>query len=150
MQSFEIDDLDRKIIHQYVSDSRQSFHQVARKVGISPSTVIDRTKRLEKSGIIRGYTAVLDYEKLGLTVTAITELTTTGGKLADVEKKLALMPEANSVYDVAGATDAIVLSKFRSTSELSRFTKRMQAIPNVSKTETHIVLTVVKEGLPKF
>jgi len=146
----DIDEVDRKIIKQYASDARQSYHQVAKKIGVAVSTVQARTKKLEKEGIIKGYTAVLDYEKLGFALTAITEITTTGGKLAEVEAKLAQMPQANAVYDVAGATDAIVLGKFASTGELSRFTKTMQAIPHVNRTETHIVLSVVKEQLPKF
>jgi len=146
----EIDDIDKKIIGQYVVDARQSYHQVARKIGVAVSTVQARTKKLEKDGIIKGYTALLDYEKLGLTVTAITEITTIGGKLQEVERKLSQMPQASAVYDVAGATDAIVIGKFRAISELSKFAKTIQSIPNVNRTETHIVLSVVKEQLPKF
>jgi Lrp/AsnC family transcriptional regulator, regulator for asnA, asnC and gidA len=146
----EIDDIDKKIISQYVADARQSYHQVAKKIGVAVSTVQARTKKLEKEGIIKGYTAVLDYEQLGLTVTAITEIITTGGKLPEIETRLSQMPQASAVYDVAGATDAIVIGKFRSTNELSKFAKSIQAIPNVNRTETHIVLSVVKEQLPKF
>jgi DNA-binding Lrp family transcriptional regulator len=146
----EIDDIDRKIISQYVTDARQSYHQVAKKIGVAVSTVQARTKKLEKEGIIKGYTAVLDYEQLGLTVTAITEIITTGGKLPEIETRLSQMPQASAVYDVAGPTDAIVIGKFRSTNELSKFAKSIQAIPNVNRTETHIVLSVVKEQLPKF
>lgn len=146
----ELDEVDRKIIEQYLADARQSYHEVSRKIGVAVSTVQDRTKKLEKKGIIKGYTAILDYEKLGLSVTAITEVTTIGGRLSDVEKRLAKLPNAMAVYDVAGATDAIVLGKFGSTGELSKFTKTIQAIPNVNRTETHIVLALVKEGLPKF
>ena len=146
----EIDDIDKKIIGQYVMDARQSYHQVAKKIGVAVSTVQARTKKLETEGVIKGYTAVLDYEKLGLTVTAITEITTTGGKLQEIETKLSQMPQANAVYDVAGTTDAIVIGKFRSTNELSKFAKSIQSIPNVNRTETHIVLSVVKEQLPKF
>lgn len=146
----EIDDIDRKIIGQYVTDARQSYHQVAKKIGVAVSTVQARTKKLEKDGVIKGYTAILDYDKLGLTVTAITEITTVGGKLPEIEGRLAQMQQANAVYDVAGTTDAIVIGKFRSTGELSRFAKTIQSIPNVNRTETHIVLSVVKEQLPKF
>lgn len=146
----EIDDIDKKIIGQYVLDARQSYHQVAKKIGVAVSTVQMRTKRLEKEGIIKGYTAVLDYDRLGLTLTAITEITTTGGKIAEIENRLAQMPQANAVYDVAGTTDVIIIGKFRSTNELSRFAKSVQSIPNVNRTETHIVLEVVKEQLPKF
>ncbi|MCL5068702.1 MAG: Lrp/AsnC family transcriptional regulator [Thaumarchaeota archaeon] len=146
----EIDEIDKKIIGQYVLDARQSYHQVAKKIGVAVSTVQMRTKRLEKEGIIKGYTAILDYEKLGLTLTAITEITTTGGKIAEVENRLAQMQQANAVYDVAGTTDVIIIGKFRSTNDLSKFAKSIQAIPNVNRTETHIVLEVVKEQLPKF
>lgn len=146
----EIDDIDKKIIGQYVTDARQSYHQVAKKIGVAVSTVQARTKKLETEGVIKGYTAILDYEKLGLTVTAITEITTTGGKLQEIETKLSQMPQANAVYDVAGTTDAIVIGKFRSTNELSKFAKSIQSIQNVNRTETHIVLSVVKEQLPKF
>lgn len=146
----DIDDIDRKIIAQYLADARQSYHQVAKKIGVAVSTVQARTKKLENDGVIKGYTALLDYEKLGFSVTAITEITTVGGKLSEVETRLAQMPQATAVYDVAGATDAIILGKFRSTGELSRFAKAVQALPNVNKTETHIVLSVVKEQLPKL
>ncbi len=145
-----LDEIDKKIISEYVKDARQSYHKVAKKVGVAVSTVQERTRKLEEAGVIKGYTALLDYEKLGLSVTAITEVTTTGGKLAEVEEKLATMPQASAVYDVAGPTDAIVLGKFRSTGELSKFAKAIQSIPNVNRTETHIVLAVVKEQLPKF
>ena len=144
------DDIDKKIIGQYVLDARQSYHQVAKKIGVAVSTVQMRTKRLEKEGIIKGYTAVLDYEKLGLTLTAITEVTTTGGKIAEVESRISQMPQANAVYDVAGNTDVIIVGKFRSTSDLSKFVKSVQAVPNVNRTETHIVLEVVQDQLPKF
>ena len=131
-------------------DGRQSYHQVAAKVGVSVSTVLMRTKKLENAGIIRGYTAILDYQKLGLTVTSITEISTVGGKLQEIEGRLAQMPQANAVYDVSGAIDAIVLGRFRSTAELSKFCKTVQGIANVSRTETHIVLSVVKEEMPEF
>jgi DNA-binding Lrp family transcriptional regulator len=146
----DLDEIDRKIIGAYIDDARQSYHKVAKKVGVAVSTVQERTRKLEESGVIKGYTALLDYEKLGLSVTAVTEVTTTGGKLAEVEQKLATMPQASAVYDVAGATDCIVLGKFKSTGELSKFCKAIQSIPHVNRTETHIVLSLVKEELPKF
>lgn len=146
----EIDEIDRKIIGQYVLDARQSYHQVAKKIGVAVSTVQARTKKLESEGIIKGYTAILDYDKLGLTVTAITEITTVGGKLLEIESKLSQMQQASAVYDVAGTTDAIIIGKFRTTGELSKFAKTIQAIPNVTSTQTHIVLSIIKEQLPKF
>lgn len=146
----EVDEIDRRIIGQYMTDARQSYHQVAKKIGVAVSTVQARTRKLESEGIIKGYSAILDYDKLGLTVTAITEVTTVGGKLTEIEKKLSQMQQASAVYDVAGTTDAIIIGKFKSTGELSKFAKTIQAIPNVTGTETHIVLSIIKEELPKL
>jgi DNA-binding Lrp family transcriptional regulator len=75
----------------------------------------------------------------------VTEITVSKGKLVEVEKKLAELPGVCAVYDVTGDVDAVVVSKFRSPAELSRFTKRILSMPNVERANTHFVLTVVKE-----
>jgi len=96
-------------------------------------------------GIIKGYTVMVDYEKLGYEITAITEITVSKGKLLDVEKEVAKIPSTCAVYDVTGAIDCIVIAKFRSRKELSDYTKHLLSIPYVERTNTHVVLTVVKE-----
>ncbi len=140
-----LDELDRKILSEYLKDCRISNRELAKKIGVSVGTVIARVKRLEKEGIIKGYTAIVDFEKLGYQLTAITELTVSKGKLLDVEEEAAKMPGVCAVYDVTGDVDAILIAKFRSREELSNYTKRLLSIPNVERTNTHVVLTTVKE-----
>lgn len=95
--------------------------------------------------IIRGYSAIYDHEKIGFQLTAITEVSVAKGKLLELEREVAKMQQVIAVYDVTGLTDAIVIAKFRSREDLSKFTKALLAMPFVERTNRHIVLTTVKE-----
>lgn len=141
----EIDELDRKILRAYLLDARISFRELALKLGVSTTTVQSRTTKMENAGIIRGYTTVLDHEKVGFQLTALTEVSVAKGKLLELEREVAGMPQVLAVYDVTGLTDAMVIAKFRSREDLSKFTKALLAMPFVERTNTHIVLTTVKE-----
>lgn len=140
-----VDDLDLKILGELMEDSRNTCRKIAKKLGVSPGTVLSRIRRMEKNGVLKKYTVSVDYEKLGYSVTSVTEITVSKGKLVEVEKKLAVIPGVCAVYDVTGDVDAIVISKFKNPAELSKFTKKILSIPNVERTNTHFVLTVVKE-----
>ena len=144
-ESVPLDDLDRKILHWYLIDARLSFRELAHKLGVSTTTVQSRTTKMEKAGIIRGYTALFDHDKIGFQLTAITEVTVAKGKLIELEKEVAKMPQVLAVYDVTGLTDAMVIAKFKSRDDLSKFTKALLAMPFVERTNTHMVLTTVKE-----
>jgi len=113
--------------------------------GVSIGTVLARIKKMEIAGVIRGYTAVVDHEKLGYQLTALTEITVSKGRLLEVENEIARMPNVCGVYDVTGMTDAFILAKFKTREELSAFAKRLLALPFVERTNTHIVLTTIKE-----
>jgi len=141
----ELDDTDVKIIKSLVSDARLSSRQIAKKSNVSIGTVLTRIKRMEKEGIVRGYSALIDHEKIGYQLTAITEITVSKGRLLEVENEIARMPNVCCVYDVTGVTDAYVVAKFKSREELSTFAKRLLALPYVERTNTHVVLTTIKE-----
>ena len=145
MTIVDLDEIDNKILREYLRDARLSYREVARRVRIAVGTVMARTKSLEAEGVIKSYTAVLDHEKLGYGLTAVTEITVSKGKLVEMEKEIAKMPVACAVYDVTGLTDALIIAKFRSREELSDFTKVLLAMPFVERTNTHVVLTTVKE-----
>src|SRR5438552_16431181 len=97
--------------------------------------------------IIRVYSAMLSLDKLAFQLTAITEVSVAKGKLLELEKDVAKMRQVLDVYDVTGLTDAMVIAKFKSRDDLSKFTKSLLAMPFVERTNTHIVLTTVKEDL---
>jgi DNA-binding Lrp family transcriptional regulator len=141
----ELNEVDMKILRALTLDARLSSRQLAKQCGISTSTALSRVKKLEDAGIIKGYSALVDHEKLGYTLTVVTEITVSKGRLLEVESEIAKLPNVCCVYDVTGLIDAIVIAKFKNREELSKFAKRLLAMPYVERTNTHVVLTTIKE-----
>lgn len=140
-----LDETDVKILKALTSDARLSSRQIANQCNVSIGTVLSRMKRMEKEGIIKGYSALLDHEKLGYELTIVSEITVSKGRLLEVENEIARLPNVCCVYDVTGLTDAVIIAKFKKREDLSKFTKRLLAIPFVERTNTHVVLTTIKE-----
>ncbi len=126
-------------------EARLSSRQIAKKCGVSIGTVLSRMKKMEKKGIIRGYSALLDHEKIGYELTVVSEITVSKGRLLEMENEIARLPNVCCVYDVTGLVDALIVAKFKNREELSKFTKRLLALPYVERTNTHVVLTTIKE-----
>jgi len=140
-----LDETDVEILKALTLDARLSSRQIAKQCGVSIGTVLSRIKRMENEGIIRGYSALLDHEKLGYELTVVSEITVSKGRLLEVENEIARLPNVCCVYDVTGLIDAIIVAKFKNREELGKFTKRLLAIPFVERTNTHVVLTSIKE-----
>ena len=140
-----LDETDVKILRSLVADARLSSRQVSKKSGVSIGTVLTRMKKLEKEGVVRGYSAVVNHEKLGYMLTALIEITVSKGRLLEMENEIARMSNVCAVYDVTGLTDAFVIAKFKSRDDLSSFAKRLLAMPYVERSNTHVVLTTIKE-----
>lgn len=141
----KLDELDERILGELLKDSKRSYRQLAKRLGVAVTTVINRIQRMEESGIITGYTIRVDYEKLGYELTVVTEITVSKGKLLEMEKEIAKIPSVCAVYDVTGLTDAMVVAKFKNRKKLSDFTKGLLSMPFVERTNTHVVLTTMKE-----
>lgn len=140
-----MDETDVKILVRLLCDARMSYRKLAEEIGVSPPTVLARVDKLEKEGIIKSYSAMLDHEKLGYDLTAIIDITATKGKIVDLEKQIAKFPNVCAVYDTTGVTDMTIIAKFKSRAELSSFVKRDLSLPYVERTNTHVVLITVKE-----
>ena len=139
-----IDKTDQEILKNLIMDARLSARQLAIKLGMSTVTILTRIKKLEKERIIKGYTAIIDHEKLGYDLTAIIEIISKKDILG-IEEKLAKIENVCGVYDITGNTDTVIVAKFRERDELSKFVKTLSAMENVENTITHIVLNTVKE-----
>jgi len=140
-----ISNIDKEILKHLIKNGRLSFRDISRKSKLSVSTIAKRVRQMEKEKIIKGYSTILDYEKLGYDLTAVTEVIVSKGKLIEIEKMISKIPNVCAVYDVTGLTDVIVIAKFKNRKELSNFTKLLLSMPFVERTNTHIVLTTVKE-----
>jgi DNA-binding Lrp family transcriptional regulator len=141
----DVDEVDQKILAVLAEDCRESYRRLASKVGVSPATLIQHIKRLEKERVILGYKADLDFSKLGYEFAAIVEITITKGALLEVQRKIARMPGVVSVYDVTGESDSVVVAKTKSRGDFSRLVKKILAMENVERTNTHVILNAVKE-----
>ena len=141
----ELNETDRKILKNLLVDARFSSRQIAKNVGVSVGTVLSRIKKMEDAGLIKGYSVILDHEKLGYELSVVTEITVSKGKLVEMENQIARMPGVCGVYDVTGLTDAVIIGKFKSREDLGMFTKQLLALPYIERTNTHVVLTTVKE-----
>ncbi len=146
----EVDELDREIIRELMKNARKSSREIAKNLGISASTLIQRVNRLEKEKVILGYSANIDYSKLGYEFMGIIEITIRKGALLEVQKKISSMPDVAAVYDITGGSDSMVLVKTRSRSELSKLVKAILGIAEVERTNTHVILNVMKEEHRQF
>lgn len=140
-----LDQTDVKVLETLTLDSRLSSRQIAKQCGLSVGTVLSRIKRLEKEGIIKGYSVLLDHERLGYELTVVSEITVSKGRLLEVENEIARLPNVCCVYDVTGLIDAVIIAKFKNREDLGKFTKRLLSLPFVERTNTHVVLTTIKE-----
>jgi DNA-binding Lrp family transcriptional regulator len=139
------DDLDRSLLKELEIDGRQSFRDLAKKTDVSVVTVAQRVRKLEEDGIVKGYSVLINQDKLGYEITTITEVTVSKGKLVEVQERIAKMNAVCAVFDVTGIEDSIVIAKFKSRDEVSGFAKELLGIPHVERTNTHLVLNTYKE-----
>ena len=85
----KIDELDIRIIKELTKDARQSYRDIAGKLDVAEGTVYNRVGKLKADDVIKGFIADVDYGKIGYDLVALIGLTVEGGKLPQVEKKLA-------------------------------------------------------------
>src|SRR5918992_2769619 len=137
-------DLDRKILAMLQREGRRSFADIGREVGLSTPAVKRRVDRMEEAGVIRGYAAVVDPSRLGLGFEAIAEVycadrTAPHDVLASVEG----IPEVVSAVTVSGEPDAVLRVQVEDVRHLERLIETLRRRPNVVRTRTMIVLSVL-------
>ena len=138
------DDLDKKIVEEICISSQGSYRQIAKRLGIHPTTLIQRVKNLEEQGIVKGYRANVDYMKLGYEFMAIVHIYVEGD-LVDVEQKITDLKNVVAVFDVTGECDSIAWVACKNREEFSNVVKGMLTIPGVKKTNTYVVLNLIKD-----
>ena len=136
-----MDEMDRKLLALLQADAREPTSSIARKLGVSRSTVQSRITRLEERGIIGGYTVRLsdDYARARIRAHV---LITVAPKLAPrVDAELKKMPEVTSLYSISGVNDLIAIVAAETTSEMDRVIDQIGGIAGIERTTTSIVLS---------
>ena len=142
----KLEPLDARIASELARDGRCSYTDLAERVGLSVSAVHQRVRRLEQRGVIRGYTAVLDGEQVGLPLTALISLIPIDPAAPDdYATRLADIPGVEDCYSVAGVESYIIKVRVASPAALESLLATLRGSVNVS-TRTTVVLSTPFEG----
>ncbi|MGZ4387110.1 MAG: Lrp/AsnC family transcriptional regulator, partial [Gaiellaceae bacterium] len=137
-----MDEIDNKILALLVEDGRRTFFDLGQRVSLSAPAVKRRVDRLRQSGILRGFTAVLDHSAMGWNTEALIELFYAPGTLRyEVAKSLARHPEVVEAWSVTGEADAIARVRTRGNADLERLIVEFQQDRMVERTRTQVVLS---------
>ncbi len=140
----EFDDLDKRIIEMLCTSSQGSYRQLAKQLGVHPTTLIQRVKVLETKGVIKGYRAKIDYVAMGYDYSGLVHIYS--DDISKVYQKLVDMPEVMAIYDVTGEADAIVMLAGLTRDDFSAAVKKINAIEHVLRTNTSVILDTVKSS----
>ena len=146
MPEVEVDNLDLALLRALAADARQSQRALARQIEMSPPAVADRLARLERSGVIRGYRADIDWAALGLPVVVYLAVTAAAGMdLSDIIREIRELPEAETMSVVTGGFDLLVRLRLRDHTHLRQLLlDKIFQISGVQRTETFLSLADVE------
>jgi Lrp/AsnC family leucine-responsive transcriptional regulator len=128
------DEVDLRIITALQDDGRASYADLARTVSMSPSAVTDRVRRLEETGVIAGYSAVIDPGRLGLDVLAFVRLRYPTSNYKPFHDLIAVTPEIIEAHHVTGEDCFILKVVARSMRHLEQTAGRIAGLGSVTTT----------------
>ena len=141
----KLDQIDRDILNILQIEARSSASYIAEKISMSIPAVIDRIKKLQESGVIMGFTTLLDHRKVGLDVSAfITVISESSSHYSDVVRQANKTSEIVQCYTTTGNGSHVLLAITENTSSLEKLLRIIQSWPGVMRTETQMVLSSYK------
>jgi Lrp/AsnC family leucine-responsive transcriptional regulator len=145
-----VEETDRAIVAALAVDGRLSYTDLAERVGLSVSAVHQRVRRLEQRGVIKGYAARVDYDALGLSLTAFVAIRPLDpSQPDDAPDRLAKLPQIESCYSVAGEDFYMLLVRVEHPLALERLLQEIRSAANVT-TRTTVVLSTPYEMRPSL
>ncbi|MBA9005835.1 MULTISPECIES: Lrp/AsnC family transcriptional regulator [Thermomonospora] len=143
-----MEEIDRQIIALLARDGRMSFTDLAKETGLSVSAVHQRVRRLQKRGVVKGFTAQLDAEQIGLPLTAFVSIKPIDPAAPDdAPERLAHLAAIEACHSVAGDESYILKVRVATPNDLEDLLQRIRAAANVS-TRTTVVLSTPWEDRP--
>ncbi len=143
-----LDERDRQILAILQEDARAAFSQIGDRVGLAPSSVHSRIRKLERAGVIRGFRADVDPEAVGLFVTALVSVMPLDARQPDdLPDRVREFPEVEACHSVAGDENYLLKVRTRTTAELEDLLRRLREKAGVN-TRTTVVLSTPFEHRP--
>jgi DNA-binding Lrp family transcriptional regulator len=141
-QTVKLDEADRRLIALLREDARRPTAELARRLGVARTTVVERIKRLERNGIVAGYTVRLAAKVQGRMLRVHVLLSVDPKKGEAVVAALRDIPQVRGVWAISGAFDSLVFVEGDSTEEIDRVLDAIGNLPGVGKTQSSLVLSV--------
>ena len=143
-EELELDELDRKILALLSEDSRRSYREIAKHLGVSHANVSGRIKRLEEEGVIKGYTVILDPEVMNLYPLCLRISAGPRADLSEIGREVASLEKVHVVLRVSGDCELLALTMCEDRQEALNLLSEISGIAGVYKAESHVVLESLK------
>lgn len=144
-----LDRIDKQILQLLCQDGRMSHAAIAKEVGLSGPAVHDRVRKLERKGIIKGYTAVIDPDAVGKVHVAFALVTTQDGvefaQDDEVVQQIIAEPDVLEFHRVAGQDCYLIKIRTETNKELEALLRRIRCIPGIARSRTTVVLSTEHE-----
>lgn len=147
----DLDRFDQAILTELASEGRMSAVELARRIGLSKSPTQARLKRLEETGVIAGYRAILDPVKMGQAHVAFVEVRlsdTREAALRAFNKAVLAVPEVEQCHMIASRFDYLLKVRTSDIADYRRvLAERISALPHVASTSTYVAMEAVKDTI---
>lgn len=144
-----MDDVDVSIVELLQEDCKRSLADIGERVGLSAPSVIERIRKLEAQGVIRGYTVLVDARRVGLDVAAFIGVTINfPKKIASFEREVRKMAEVLECHHITGDHTLLLKIRTQNTATLEQVISRLRSIDGVDRTHTMVVLSTLTESGP--
>lgn len=147
--NYSLDKTDLKIIHLLQKDAKMKIKEIAHELGMTNTPIFDRIKKLEKSGVITGYSATISKEKVGLHLVAFCSITLdkhNEQNISQFETEIRNLEEVIECYHIAGMVDYLLKVVANDMIEYQSFiAKKLAALENIGRVQSSFVMTAIKE-----
>lgn len=147
--NYPLDKTDLKIIHLLQKDAKMKIKEIAHELGMTNTPIFDRIKKLEKSGVITGYSATISKEKVGLHLVAFCSITLdkhNEQNISQFETEIRNLEEVIECYHIAGMVDYLLKVVANDMTEYQSFiAKKLAALENIGRVQSSFVMTAIKE-----
>jgi Lrp/AsnC family transcriptional regulator, leucine-responsive regulatory protein len=149
LRNLKLDSIDRRILRELQTDGRVSYTDLAPKVGLTTSPCLERVRRLERAGVIKGYTAVIEPRALGTGLLVFVELSLTYTSpeiFADFKRAIARLPEILECHLVSGDFDYLIKARIPDMNAYRALLgELLRHLPGVRNSKTLVLMEEVKE-----
>ena len=149
--TFKLDDIDQQILLILQNDGRETASHIAEKIKLSVPAAAERIKKLQESGIIKGFRAVLNPKMLGMDISALITVVSDSSRFYEkVVNKAIDEPEVIRCFSTTGDGSHVLLVLTKNTHSLEILLRKIQSWPGVIRTNTQLILSSYKELTPLY